>query len=730
MPEMYLNTAYSADERAKDLLQRLSVEAKIGQMCQIDGRENPETWITERNVGSMLHVRGNKAVELQRIAEKSGYGIPVLFGIDAIHGHAFEDGATVFPTQLALASSWDTDLLEKVGTVTAKEVSATGIHLTFSPVLGIARDLRWGRIGETFGEDPFLAGELGTALIRGYQGERLDDAEHILACAKHFAGYCETEGGRDSAEADISERKFRSLFLPPFRRAVKEGCGSVMAGYQALNGVPCSANKWLLNSVLKKEWGFSGIVISDYDNIGRLNREQFICSSIEEAVISGVESGNDMIMATPEFYDTAIRLVKEGRLNEGLIDEACFRILRLKFKMGLFDHKRYPKENSYTCIASGEHLELTRKAAEESMVLLKNDNNVLPLKRDTGKIAVIGPNADNRVSQLGDWSLGADAQAARRSSDYHSSTTVTVLQGLREYFGSEHILYAKGCSLEGAGNNNSENTDGGTDTVEEAVLTAEKADAVVAVLGDSLQQNGEMHDRANLDITGRQAELLSRLSALGKPLILVLINGKPLTIPLQVKEADAVLEAWNPGIEGGRAVASILSGETAPSGKLPISFPHHVGQQPVYYNQTPGWHAEKYYDMPAEPLFSFGYGLTYTSFSFANLHLSETVIPADGSVTVSIDVENIGDRAGTEVVQFYVTDVYSSVATPQQELKAFRRVYLEPGRRECVQVTLNVDNLALVDAECKSRVEPGEFVVRVGFSSNNKDQLHATFTVQ
>ena len=671
-------------ERVDDLLSRMTLEEKIGQMCQVDGREDPEYWVEEKHVGSLLHVIGAVTNKLQEVAANSRLGIPLIFGIDAIHGHAFWPQATVFPTQLSLASSWNPDLLTEIGRVTAKEAALTGMHWTFSPVLGTARDLRWGRIDETFGEDPYLIGQLGTAIIRGYQGDdgsgesNLADPYTILACAKHYAGYPGSVGGRDSYEAELTQRSLRSLYLKPFHDAVDAGCTTFMAGYQAIDGLPCSVNRWLLQDVLKEEWGFDGFTITDWDNVGRLHNEQKVCATLEDAVERSLASGNDMIMTTPAFVDIAPKLVKEGRVDIAAVDDACRRILRLKFTMGLFD------ANRYTDLAQGEavigceaHHAIALESAYQSIVLLKNKGDLLPLDDGIRRIAVIGPNADNMAAQLGDWTFqglheSIDAGTSREFVDsLRRDNVVTVLQGIRARAGDDvQVDYVLGCDL----------IDPDVEAVGEAVELAMAADVAIVVVGDTLTQNGEIRDRADLDLSGAQQRLLEAVHATGTPMVVVLINGKPLTIPWIAENADAVLEAWNPGNQGGTAVAGLLFGDRNPCGKLPISFAFHVGQQPVYYNQLPGWHAPSYIDMPSGPLFAFGYGLSYTSFAYSNLRLHASQLTPGDYLRVDVDVENTGSRSGVEVVQLYVNDVYSTVTTPLKELKAFQRVSAGAGR--------------------------------------------------
>jgi beta-glucosidase len=689
----------------------MTLAEKVGQMCQVNG-SNPgaEEWVTKRHIGSFLHVIGEPAVQLQQLAEKTRLGIPLIFGIDAIHGHAFYPAATVFPTQLAMSSSWNGDVLENVGRITAREMAVTGMHWTFSPVLCIARDLRWGRVDETFGEDPYLIGELAAAMVRGYQGEDFAYPDSVLACAKHYAAYSETEGGRDAAEADITERRMRSFFLPAFKAAAEAGCATFMTAYQAIDGTPCAADPWLLRTVLRDEWGFEGFVVTDWNDVGYMVTEQFTAATIDDAAKAAVEAGNDMIMSTPEFYDAALPLLRRGKLKERLIDEAVRRILTWKFKLGLFDEKRYPAiEKEREVIACAQHRAAALEAAYQSIVLLKNSKRLLPLRR-VNEIAILGPNADDPEAQLGDW---VNPPQPREN-------VVTILDGIRERAGTEvKVTYARGCDVI--------KTD--TSGIAAAARLARKADVAVVVVGDVRAQTGEFHDRADLDLSGGQQALLEAVKKTGTPMVLVLVNSKPLTIPWAAENADAILEAWNPGMEGGRAVAGILFGDRNPSGKLTISFPYHVGQQPAYYDRRPSWHGGKYVDMPAEPLFAFGFGLSYTKFRYSSLRLAKKRLKRGTDLRVSVEVENTGRRAGTEIVQLYVNDLVSSVTTPVKELKAFARVDLKAGQKKRVRFVIPFKRLALVNRDCKHVVEPGEFEVMVGSSSRDEDLLKARFHV-
>jgi len=726
MTDIFKDPSFSPEERANDLLGRMTLEEKIGQTCQIDARENPELWINERNIGSFLHLRGDDAQRLQQLAEKTRLGIPLIFGIDAIHGHTFHSGATIFPSPLALASSWNPEIVEKMASITAKEVSCTGLHWTFSPVICLGRDTRWGRVDETFGEDPLLAGSLAVAMIKGYQGENLSDPYSILACAKHFAAYGETQGGRDSTEADVSVRKLKSIFLPPFKAASDAGCATFMTAYNAIDGVPCSANKWLLSDVLKDEWGFKGFVVTDWDNIGQMHKLQKVASDIKESSKIAINAGNDMMMSTPDYYENAVQLVKDGVIKEEVIDEACRRILEIKFKLGLFDEKRYPvsDDEASTIIGCDTHIKTAYDSALHSIVLLKNENNTLPLSKTIKRIAVIGPNADDIEATIGDWSFGPRYHPEIPLLEYNpfdTSKIVTILKGIQQQSGTEvEVIYEKGCDM----------FDKTLKNIDVAVEAANKSDVVIAVVGDTTLLNGEVLDRSQLDLTGAQQELLEALKKTGKPLVTVLINGKPLTVPWIKENADSILEAWNPGMEGGNAVASILFGDHNPSGKLPISFPVNVGQLPVYYNSYPGWHGNaKYLDVDSNPLFSFGYGLSYTNYSYANLEFSSNEMTKDGEIIVSVDITNTGSTKGTEIVQLYTNDIYSSVTTPIKELKAFKRITLEPGETKKVEFSLPASSLWLIDSNSNQVVEPGEFEIMVGSSSMDCDLLKGVITV-
>ena len=704
-----------------DLVSRMTLEEKVGQLLMLDARGEDLSFVNTRQPGALLHILGAKIGRAMDLAAKNRLGIPLLIGEDGIHGHSFWKGANIFPTQLAMAASWSPELLERVGRVTAEEMAPTGIHETFSPVLCLTRDVRWGRTGETFGEDPYLIGELGAALIRGYQGKGLDDPTAVVATAKHYAGYSETQGGRDASEADISRRKLRSYFLPPFERAARAGAMMFMTGYQSMDGVPSTASKWLLREVLKDEWGFPGVLVTDWDNVGRLVHEQKVAATYADAATMAIRAGNDLIMTTPKFYEGAIEAVKSGQLKESEIDEPLKRLLALKFRMGLFENPRRPDlAKAAAEVARPDHRAAVLDAARQSLVLLQNDG-LLPLDPAKVKtIAVVGPNADDDLQQLGDWSLGSP-QHPPEAGKHPREKTVTVLDGIKALAPpGTTVRYEKGCSI----------NDTDLSGLPAAVAAAQASDVIVAVVGDHLDFIGEEKSTATLEMQGGQVALLDALEKTGKPMVVVLVNSKPLVLPPSVKRARAILEGFNPGMEGGRAIAEAVFGQLNPSGKLTISFPLHVGQQPVFYNQVRGQHGTRYADLTQEPLFPFGHGLSYTTYRYSNARLASPTLAKGQAATVSVDVENAGSRAGDEIVQVYVSDVVTSVTWVGKSLQGFSRVPLAPGERKTVTVTLPWEAFQLVDADGRRVVEPGEFHVLVGPSSRDRDLLKATLRVE
>lgn len=717
---LYRNPSAPVDDRVEDLLSRMTVAEKLGQMMQLNGQVDPVKTVEELQPGALLHILNERLAEAMDAAAATRLGIPLLIGEDGIHGHSFHPGATIFPTQLALAASWDEDLLEQVARVTAAEMATTGAHWTFSPVLCVARDLRWGRVGETFGEDPFLIGELGAAMIRGYQGRGVADAAGVLACAKHFAGYSETQGGRDASEADISRRKLRSFFLPPFLRALRAGCRTFMTGYQSIDGLPSTANHWLLSEVLKNEWGFEGILVTDWDNVGRLHHEQKIVPTLVEAAVIAVRCGNDLMMATPGFLGAAKEAIARGLLTEADIDPVVRRLLRLKFEMGLFENPRRPNRAAQAqIIAQASHVALNLRAAREAIVLLSNDGTLPLAASSLSTLAVIGPNADNASAQLGDWSLGSDQYSSEYGRHPRACTT-TVLDGIRARLPHATVRCAAVSDI----------VSGGPADLEEASRLIADSELTLLVLGDDIPFIGEGRSSATLELQGYQRELLELAAASGRAFILVLIASKPLVLPPAAQRASAIIECFNPGMQGGRALAEVLFGDVNPSGKLTISYPRHVGQQPIFYSQVRGQHGDTYADLTQEPLYPFGHGLSYTQFLYENLRIMTPLLREGDCIELEVDLTNVGQRSGTEIVQVYVSDLVTSVTWVDRRLAAFERVQLGAGEKRTLRLTIPYDRLALVNAYEATVVEPGEFKLMVGGSSSVSRLLCGTMRVQ
>ena len=763
----YLNPALPIAQRVSDLLGRMTLEEKVGQMMQLDARTGElDELIVKRHVGSILHTSPDNLVRAAQIVRnETRLGIPLLVGDDCIHGYSFWPGATIFPSQLGMACSWDARKVEEAARITAEEVACTGVHWTFSPVLCIGRDTRWGRIDETFGEDPVLVGELASAMVKGYQkhaqaGDAFDE-DAILACAKHFAGYSYTQGGRDASEADLTKRALESWFLPPFERVAKEGCATFMLGYEAIDGTPVTFNKWLLSDKLRGEWDYRGTLVTDWDNVGRAVWEQHIKPDYETASADAVKAGNDLIMTTPGFYEGAIDAVNSGMLDESLIDDAVARLLTLKFQLGLFENPRLPdRERISATIGTDAHMQANLELARESVVLLRN-NGVLPLSI-TGaemprRIAVVGPLADDAQNQLGDWA-GNSGQVPWMSEGQPLEMVTTVLDGVRE-------LAPEGCDVVVARGTNVVELvpdpegelfpDGqprpdiavaaplDETLLDEAEVVARSADAVIAVVGDVVQLTGETCSTATLELLGGQNQLLERMVSVArethKPLVVVLISSKPQVLPPCVIGTNGVivdesateglgafLWAANPGMQGGRAIAEIIFGMTEPSGRLPITFPRHAGQLPVFYNEIRGQHGDRYADLTQDPAFAFGEGLSYTTFAYGEPRITNgSEFTAHDVVHVEIDLTNTGARAGTEIVQLYISDIVTSYTWADKELKDFRRVTLEPGETARVAFDLPVSACTIVNGDAERIVEPGEFKVLIGHSSRYSD-LHTT----
>jgi beta-glucosidase len=709
----------NVEPRINALLARMTLDEKLGQLQQLDGEGNgnfrPEHLDLLRKglLGSTLNVRGAARVnQLQRAAMESRLKIPVLAGFDAIHGYR-----TIFPIPLAEASSWDPALAETSAAISAKETYAAGVRWTFAPMVDIARDPRWGRITEGAGEDPYLGAAFARARVLGFQGNDYSAPGKILACAKHWVAYGAAEGGRDYNTTDMSEYTLRSIYFPPFKAAVDAGVGTLMSAFNDLNGVPATANPFTLTRILRDEWKFDGFVVSDYTAVKELINHG-IAADDKEAAELALNAGVEMEMVSRLYNQNARALMREGKLSQATIDEAVRRILRIKFRLGLFEHPYADENLERDAFLAAASRATARNIAGRSMVLLKNDAKVLPLSKSIKSIAVLGPLADDNRAPLGWW-----------SGDGRDQDTVTALAGIRAKVSSQtSVKYAKGCEIEG------DSTAG----FAEALAAARESAVAVLFVGEAKEMVGEGASRSSLDLPGRQMDLVKQVAAVGKPTIVVLVNGRPPTIGWMVDNVPAILESWMGGTEAGNAIADILFGDVNPGGKLPVSFPRAVGQIPIYYNHmntgrppeaNVRWNS-KYLDLSWTPQFPFGYGLSYTQFRLSNLQLSAPRIRPDGRLTVSVDVENTGPRSGDEVVQLYIRDVAASMTRPVKELKGFQRVTLPPGEKRRLEFTLGPDRLGFYNRDMRFVVEPGEFKVMVGNSSADPHELVASFEVQ
>jgi beta-glucosidase len=704
------------ERRIDALLKRMTLEEKLGQLQILDGEANgnyrPEhlEMIRKGLLGSTLNVRGAKRTnELQRIAvEESRLKIPVLFGFDVIHGYR-----TIFPISLGEAASWDPATVELSASIAAAEAAAAGVRWTFAPMVDIARDPRWGRISEGAGEDPYLGAAIGRARVLGFQGRDYSAPDKIVACAKHWVAYGAAEGGRDYNTTDVSERTLREIYFPPFKAALDAGAGTFMSAFNDLNGVPTSANPFTLTTVLRNEWKFDGFVVSDYESVKELINHG-VAGDEAEAARAALSAGVDMEMISRLYGKYAPQLVGEGKLSQANIDEAVRRVLRIKFRLGLFD-KPYTDEAREKTIMSRANLEAAREVAARSMVLLKNDREVLPISKDIHSIAVIGPLADDQQDMPGSW-----------SGDGRTEDAVTLLAGIKQKVSpSTRITYAKGCEIEG----------GSSDGIDEAVRIARGADVAIVAVGESAGMTGEAASRASLDLPGRQLDLVKAIVATGKPTVVVLMNGRPLTINWLTENSTGILETWFAGIQAGNAIADVLFGDVNPGGKLPVTFPRAVGQVPFYYNHKNSGrppdpnnkYTSKYLDAPVTPLFPFGFGLSYTQFRISNLRVGASSIRPDGRITVTVDVENTGKRSGDEVVQLYIRRIAASVTRPVRELKGFERIMLKPGEKKRVEFALAPEHLGFYNRDMRFVVEPGEIKVFIG--TNSVEGLEASFRV-
>lgn len=714
----------TVDDRVRDLLGRMTLEEKVGQLVQYSSRDDmtgPASAaaiapaIAAGGVGSLLNIHGAAETrKWQKLAvESSRLHIPLLFGLDVIHGYR-----TVFPIPLATAASWDLAAIERAERIAALEASAAGIHWTFAPMVDIARDPRWGRIAEGAGEDPFLGSAVAVARVRGFQTDRLGDVGTILACAKHFAAYGAVQAGRDYFTTDVSERTLREVYLPPFRAAAGAGVATFMAAFNDLDGTPCTANAFLLNRVLRGEWGFRGFVVSDWAGLAEL-LSHGSAIDLRDASRQAMLAGLDVDMESRGYEQHLTELVRSGAVPMTRLDAAAGAVLAAKFRLGLFDDPfRYCDEvREKTELAPPAHLEAARDMARRSFVLLQN-SGVLPLGPTVRTVALVGPLADSPADQLGSWpGQGVPAEA------------VTLRTALTALFPGDHLRFAAGCRITGE-------DPAGFAAAREA---AAGADVIVAALGESAAQSGESTSRTSLDLTGSQLALLRELHATGKPIVLVLMSGRPLMLESVAPFVDAILVGWHPGIRGGPALADVLTGVYNPSGKLPVTWPRSVGQIPIFYahknSGRPGPLDEhdpfysRYIDSPNTPLYPFGFGLSYTTFAYDALRLSAPALQVGGpALTVSVRVKNTGTRAGEEVVQLYVRDRVGSVTRPVRELKGFRKLALAPGEARDVEFTLMPADLAFWRADMSFGPEPGDFDVYVGGDSTAS--LTAGFTLQ
>jgi beta-glucosidase len=731
-------TTSAIEQRVDALLQQMTLEEKVGQLEQHDN-ENAQTisLVQQGKIGALFNVLGaDKTNALQHVAmEQSRLKIPILFGFDVIHGYR-----TIFPVPLGSASSFDPEMIEQSERVAAKEASAAGVKQVFAPMIDIARDPRWGRIVEGAGEDPYLGSAVAVARVKGFQGTDMADPDSVIACAKHFVAYGAVEGGRDYNTADMSERTLREIYLPPFHAAIDAGVGTIMSAFESLNGVPASANHHTLTDILRDEWHFQGLADSDYNAVDQLIPHG-IAGDQAQAVEKAINAGVDMDMADGDYIKQLPALVQSGKVPMSVLDEAVRRVLRSKFRSGLFDHPYTDQKRAETDILSPENLEVARKMGQESLVLLKNENNVLPLSKNVKTLAVIGPLADDKADQLGPWAGAGQAKDA-----------VTPLEGIKAKIPGVTVLYARGADIppfEKAGSNpivaapapvtatgaGGNNRPTGPASIDDAVKVARKADAVVLFLGELAEMTGEASSRATLNLPGKQLELLQAVVATGKPVVLVLESGRPLDIRWAAEHVPAVIQAWFPGVEAGNAIADVLFGDANPSAKLPLSWPLSVGQIPIYYDHlntgrptSPDrWHTG-YLDESKEPLFPFGYGLSYTTFKYDNLQIETPQISDVGELKVSAEIENTGQRAGTEVVEFYIHDQVAPAAPPVRELKGFSRVTLAPGEQKRVEFAVSANDLGSYDTNMKWIVPPGTYDVWV--SPSSAGGLHGTFEVK
>lgn len=720
------------DSFIDELMGRMTLEQKLGQMNLVTGGDmvtghvmtnELEQMIRRQEIGGVFNVKGaGKILELQRIAvEETELGIPLLVGADIIHGYE-----TIFPIPLALSCSWDTVAIEKMARISAIEASASGINWTYSPMVDICRDPRWGRIAEGNGEDPYLGSVLGPAYVRGYQGKDMSGKDEIMACVKHFALYGAVEGGRDYNTVDMSRQRMFNEYFPPYEAAIRGGAASVMNSFNLVDGIPAAANKWLMVDVLRDRWGFDGLLVTDYDVISEMSPHGY--APLPEASVKALEAGTDMDMVSSGYLTTLGESLSGNAVTMAMIDKACRRVLEAKYRLGLFDdpYKYCDTTSVAGKIYTPEHRRAAREIAAETFVLLKNDNQTLPLE-PKGSIALVGPMADAANNMCGMWSMTCTP-----------SGHLSLLDAMtRELSGKAEVIYSKGCNI--YADETVENNANGIRPVRrgddetllrQALAAAARADVVVAAMGESAEMSGESASRADIQLPDVQQKLLRGLVATGKPVVLLLFTGRPLVLTWEDANVDAILNVWFGGSEAAHAICDVVFGKVSPSGKLTTTFPRHAGQIPLYYNHMNtsrpdpdpkvfNRYCSNYIDESNEELYPFGYGLSYASFRYGDLSLDKTTLTADGTITATVNVTNTGRCRATEIVQLYIRDIYASLARPVKELKGFRRVSLEPGESRDVTFTITPDMLRFYNPELEYVWEPGEFDLMVGPDSRN-----------
>jgi len=708
------------DLKIDSLLKIMTLDEKIGQLNQFAGTMNPTGPVTRRGdgvdaikkgqVGSVLNVVGAaRTREVQKMAvENSRLGIPLLIGFDVIHGYR-----TIFPIPLAESCSWDMDLMRRTSAASAAEAAAVGIHWTFAPMVDICRDARWGRIMEGAGEDPYLCSVITKARIHGFQGDNLAATNTVLACAKHFAGYGAAEAGRDYNTTDMSDVVLRNIYLPSFKAAVESGVKTFMSGFHELNGIPSSANSYLLTDILREEWSFDGFVVSDWGSIREVATHGY-AEDLKGAAYKAFTAGVDMDMESLAYLTHLSALVHEGKISEADIDNSVRKILRLKYEVGIMDNPYLycDEEREKKVILNPEFISLARESASKSMVLLKNKGNILPLSEKTKSIAIIGPLADSKKDMMGSWSKSGDP-----------NDVVTFLESVQKNYGRNiQINYVRGCNI----------NDNDSSSFKKALDTARKADVIIATMGESASMSGEASCRGKIELPGVQEELLKELKKLGKPIVLVLFNGRPLAIPWENENISGIIEAWFPGIQAGNAICDILFGKFNPQGKLTVTFPNTSGQVPIFYNHKntgrPIQHAtdvfvSRYLDQPVKPLFPFGYGLSYSTFEYSSITINKTKITNSDTLYASLTIKNTGNYRATETVQLYIRDLVASVTRPVKELKAFQQIELKPGETKRIIFSLKESDLRFWNDKKQYLSEPGLFNLFIGPDSENLKQV-------